>query len=588
MAVHEHGLRRSPAGAVERSMPSAGMAVAADAGMLLIFPAQSTRSFCIDCFRITQDAIVDFRAGRAGPAVNRAPLEPGRSPNPFALECAAIALRQVDARPTEGGVAVDLVSGALVRFDPCLEPRCDPCLQAHGEPEVVDGSVRTKLGVGTYRTRALDDLPITPSKLANPFTACIGSRIWQRRDASCMPVTQGSFTVGASHARIHWYGTSRRFSDSAVVALIEGIERDAGTRPLRSGARLRATWRALGGRAIDPRRLGLYGDDTYEREHRLTRFSPDVLLDWSECTSARTGERKFIPADFVHYASHQLVFGNSSGCASGATHDEARLFALMELIERDAFLLHWHAGILPRRIRLQSVRDVECRTIVARIRSHGADVALLDLTLDLGVPVLMALATRPKSEFGAFSVATAAGMDPVAAARRALQELGVFQQGFPERSRQAAQTHLRDAPHDFSRVRNVEDHALLYGNPSMRPFAEFLLEGRDEVDFVSAFEAWERSKPATLRLSDDLAHVHHRLDGVGLQDVFYCDLTTPLAARMELRTVKAIVPGLLPIDFGHLRCRCAGLPRLGDVPRRLGLSSRRPLATTCAVPHPFS
>ena len=66
------------------------------------------------------------------------------------------------------------------------------------------------------------------------------------------------------------------------------------------------------------------------------------------------------------------------------------------------------------------------------------------------------------------------------------------------------------------------------------------------------------------------------------------DQTTPEQARLGLRTVCTIVPGLLPIDFGWSRQRALTMPRLRTAWRRAG---RRPddlgEDEIRRVPHPF-
>lgn len=71
-------------------------------------------------------------------------------------------------------------------------------------------------------------------------------------------------------------------------------------------------------------------------------------------------------------------------------------------------------------------------------------------------------------------------------------------------------------------------------------------------------------------------------------DVIVVDQTTPEQRRIGLRTVCAVVPGLLPIDFGWSRQRAPYLPRLRSAPRRAGLrATDLTEAEVRMVPHPF-
>jgi ribosomal protein S12 methylthiotransferase accessory factor len=78
-----------------------------------------------------------------------------------------------------------------------------------------------------------------------------------------------------------------------------------------------------------------------------------------------------------------------------------------------------------------------------------------------------------------------------------------------------------------------------------------------------------------------------RLLDLGL-DVLAVDQTTPEHRAGGLAAAKVLVPGLLPMTFGHAHRRLAGLPRLLTVPQRLGYADR-PLAAGAVrtLPHPF-
>ncbi|CAM5295870.1 Putative thiopeptide-lantipeptide biosynthesis protein OS=Streptomyces glaucescens OX=1907 GN=SGLAU_00750 PE=4 SV=1 [Streptomyces glaucescens] len=58
--------------------------------------------------------------------------------------------------------------------------------------------------------------------------------------------------------------------------------------------------------------------------------------------------------------------------------------------------------------------------------------------------------------------------------------------------------------------------------------------------------------------------------------------------RLGLHCAKVIVPGTLPMTFGHVNRRTAGLDRLLQVPHRLGRAVRSPRREELPLyPHPF-
>jgi ribosomal protein S12 methylthiotransferase accessory factor len=131
-----------------------------------------------------------------------------------------------------------------------------------------------------------------------------------------------------------------------------------------------------------------------------------------------------LPGDSAGPYRKMLRYASSLGTASGANAQEARLHGLCELIEHDAFshaLLRWFIARMPQ------VLIVDIGSLPGHVRflhdiaaeTAEAEVFLLDVTTDIGVPVYLATAG------GTESGAVGAGASPIGehAAMRALGEL---------------------------------------------------------------------------------------------------------------------------------------------------------------------
>jgi ribosomal protein S12 methylthiotransferase accessory factor len=68
-------------------------------------------------------------------------------------------------------------------------------------------------------------------------------------------------------------------------------------------------------------------------------------------------------------------------------------------------------------------------------------------------------------------------------------------------------------------------------------------------------------------------------------DVIVVDQTTPELKRNELYCVKVLIPGMLPMTFGHHLTRVTGLERVLKVPVLLGYA-KQPLLLEQLNPHP--
>lgn len=115
-----------------------------------------------------------------------------------------------------------------------------------------------------------------------------------------------------------------------------------------------------------------------------------------------------------------LIDASSTGCAAGATVDEARRAALWECVERDAVALWWHGGVPPGPLPLDLIDPSQPR-LVWWLEQRPRSTRLLDLTSDIGLPVVAAVSAEPDGS--AVAVGTAARPELAAAALAAVTEM---------------------------------------------------------------------------------------------------------------------------------------------------------------------
>ncbi len=114
---------------------------------------------------------------------------------------------------------------------------------------------------------------------------------------------------------------------------------------------------------------------------------------------------------------------------------------------------------------------------------------------------------------------------------------------------------------------------------------DFLLSGSEPGGFDDLADTWHWPELTDLR--DDLRELMARYLDRGL-DIIVVDQTAPEHRTGGLSCVKVIVPGALPMTFGHENRRIHGLPRLYTVPAELGFRDR--ILTPADInphPHPF-
>jgi YcaO-like protein with predicted kinase domain len=311
-------------------------------------------------------------------------------------------------------------------------------------------------------------------------------------------------------------------------------------------SRRRARWREVQEIAVHPRELLLISDA--QRAHAAREPAtaawdgvPAALderhaIEWVPLHSLISGRTRWLPAAYCYldyadprYPAAPYAIANANGCAAGETLEHAILQGLLELIERDASALWWYSRARRPGIDLDTVGDPRLDAIREAYAALGRGLAALDLSTDIGVPVVAAVAWD-LSDGTALSTGRGCHPDPRAAILRAVTELSqVSAVGSPGDPR----------PHGVT----VAERPHLFPDRSMPlPAAELTQTGGD----------------ATGRLVATLARLGH--------DVLVLDTTR---ADIGIPSVRVVVPGLRPL----LRRLAPG--RLYDVPAALGWVPRK-------------
>ena len=476
-------------------------------------------------------------------------------------------------------------------------PHCRPRSEESARRALEEAAVgpltpRPKPRPDAYRLRGAADYPLPVKGLANPVCGVLGGGTWvDVTSPTTAPVAGSVFMRGyAGLTDVTWSGQTNSFSDSRDLAFLEGLERYAGTHRRHHAPVVTASYSELGEQALDPRSCGLYAPRTYAEDPMVRPFDPDRRIPWVNGWSLRDERPVLVPARLVYYSAgtHQdsFVFECSNGCAIGASIEEAVLFGLLELVERDAFLLGWYGGLPLPEIDLDSVRGPGVRAMVARAALQGYDVHVFDNRVDLPLPVVTGLAVRRDDGPGTLAFAAGASFDPDTAVESAISEILTY---IPHLPGQVAERpdELATMARDFDLVKRLPDHAALFGLPAMRRHADSYLRPPRTASRAELFADWEEQRPRTGDLLDDLLFLRDMFTDADC-DVIAVDQTTPEQRRMGLHTVATLVPGLLPIDFGWLRQRALHMPRLRTAPYRAGLTAA-PLSDERLrrVPHPF-
>lgn len=470
-------------------------------------------------------------------------------------------------------------------------PQCPVCGTAgpdRAEDAQIDFEPRPRPNLRSYRLRSLaDDLEELEKRFVDTK---LGLKI---EPASAIFANEVAFTSVVSH---HYEypdleqhtacgGFAYSFRASRATAIIEAMERYNSYIPRARNSSVYGSYHQLADRAIDPESFGLYTPEQYALHSQrpspycCSPYSPDLALHWSWCYSLRRQRPVLIPEEIAYYAAcairpqtEHFLLDTSTGCAVGSTIEEAALYGLFEVIERDAFSLTWYARLPLPPLDMSSSGDISFKLALERTqRISGFTIHAFDATTDLGIPAILCVARNPRPEAPRLLYAAAAHWDPERALASAFYEVsaGISQMParFPrdlERGRQLLE--------DSSQVLSIDDHLLVGAMPEAYSRSQFLLQPRPLQSLHARF-----AEQYKLRELEDLTEIFMRSAQRVLDkgyDVLIVRQTSPELQEIGLHCVRVLVPGLIPLAFGHDYRRVRGLERLYRLPRELGYIDR--------------
>lgn len=447
---------------------------------------------------------------------------------------------------------------------------------------------------GELRALAPEEFGLPLAALLNPVCGVVGSPGIRGYDAPATAPVSGAYEVRSKwHVHTMWWGGhAANYSRSEILGVIEGLERIAGFTNHRQPA-LWATAREVKDRPhVDMSDCGLYAPEFYAKwSDRAQPWTSLPRVPWVNAWSLRDDRLVLVPEQLVYYGDHRpnvtvSVQECSNGCASGASVTEATLHGLLELIERDAFLLQWHAGDHPTEIDLDTVHDPVVHQMRDQLDMLGYDLRCFDTRVDLPIPTVGSVAVRRDGGDGTLCFAGGASLDPEDAVRAAVCETASYVPSLARRVRENREL-LDRAVVDFEAVTELQHHALLYGRPEMAPLAGHWLDGAPTRAMAEIYADWESVRPRARELRTPTQQIVDLLAEKEF-DTLVVDQTTPEQAILGLATVAVIVPGLVPIDFGWERQRVLELPRTRWAHYSAG---KRSVPLTRAAlrfaPHPF-
>jgi ribosomal protein S12 methylthiotransferase accessory factor len=338
-------------------------------------------------------------------------------------------------------------------------------------------------------------------------------------------------------------GMSRH--DAVGAAVGEAVERYSASYVPRERL-VEATASELGSNAADPSSFSLFAESQYDAPgFPYVRFTKETRVPWIEGVDLESGERAWLPAELVFLsdiepaARARIAYSTSSGLACATSFGQALERALLELLERDAFMLTWWRRLAPPRLDWSAsawMRAVDARYFAPA----GIEYVALDLSWVHDLPTIAGVVRGPPGSGAALGVGAAANARIEEAWWRALAE------AFASRSA-CRKLRLVDPDRQYaadgSDVLGFDDHIRFYGDDERAEFASFLWSS-------PARRSSHDVRPLSTDADERRAQLIARIRRAG-SAALAVDVTAPDVASAGLSVVRAVAPGLCPLDAEH-------------------------------------
>ncbi len=277
-------------------------------------------------------------------------------------------------------------------------------------------------------------------------------------------------------------------------------------------------------------------------------YSRNASQKWIKLHSIANHNIAYAPLEYVCYPDgllwEKMCDASSNGVAAHTNFEEALIRSVYELIERDAFMLHWFNQIPATIIE----HPVALQERISHLEALGFRIYFLRLNC-LVATTIMVILTRKGEKYPRLLLGLATSGDPAIAAAKALEEV------------ELNVTYLNADivfPNSASKITGIMDHQFWYDLPNNHFEVEKLI-GKNRIEIVDI-----------PRVENNIGLILGALHSNGL-DWYYAELNTPARHTTGLYVIRSIVPGIVPINFGY-QMEPLGMERIQNPPSEYGSS----------------
>lgn len=369
-----------------------------------------------------------------------------------------------------------------------------------------------------------------------------------------IPIICSEFNDVDSGRRIRSFGRSFKMEGVEASALLEGLERYSGMKPRKRKSIVHESYLDIAETSVNPEDFILHKRDDIE-EFGLSKYDEKKAYNWVWAYSWKNKQPVLIPEQVAYFdvnkdtSEKRFIYDTSNGVALGGSRQEAILYGLYELIERDAFLLAWFNKYRPVKIDIHSIKNEKILETIRLVEFNGYRLHLFDITTENRVPAVWIVIENPNKDAKVRSYhAAGAHTNPYKAIEGGLVEaitsMPIYENILPK---ERGRAELLNA--DYSQVTRMEDHVLMYSVPESFEKLNYLFEDEKYMTIEELYPEWDEENHTdslTKTLTDILDRISNYHD-----EILMVDQTNDLIEDLDLYCAKVIIPSMQNMYFGE-------------------------------------
>lgn len=312
---------------------------------------------------------------------------------------------------------------------------------------------------------------------------------------------------------------------------------------------------------------------------RRFRVTEDSKFRWTQCKSLITNNFVHIPSQLIYLSypflkNEPTIYpGISTGVAGGSCLSAALVRGIYEIVERDSFMIYYLNKLEPPKIDLQVINNNKVRQFLESAKRYKLEIISLDITSDLGIPVIVSIIINRAGIGKAISVGLKSGFNIVDAI------IGSIEEALHTRSwlrSEYEKSPKKVKPSDLQKDSSIKLRGFLWYPVKAIKNLNFWIQSPKKKTVPAHYQALSSGQEL-----EKLVAIFKKSNC----QIYYKDLAVPALRKLGYYVVKVIIPKMQPLYLNE-KYPLLGGERLCTVPEKLGYK-RRAEGELNRYPHPF-